>query len=128
MSPLKAPGPDGLSVCFYQATWNIINGEVCETVMHFLNTGEFDSDVDSTFIALIPKVQNPVNVTDFRPISLCNVLYKLISKVLANRLKNILPNIIYCYQSAFITGRLISDNILVAYEIMHTMQSRMWRK
>jgi len=128
MSPLKAPGPDGLSVCFYQANWHIIHEEVCEAILHFLNTGEFDSDVNSTFIALIPKVQNPVNVTDFRPISLCNVLYKLISKVLANRLKNILPDIISCYQSAFIPGRLISDNILVAYEIMHTMQSRMWRK
>jgi hypothetical protein len=95
--------------------------------LHFLNFGELDSDINSTFIVLIPKVQNPINVTDFRPISLCNVLYKLISKVLANRLKNILPDIISCYQSAFIPGRLISDNILTAYEIMHTMQSRMWR-
>jgi hypothetical protein len=128
MSPLKAPGPDGLSSCFYQANWNVINGEVCEAVLHFQNTGEFDSEINFTYIALIPKVQNPVHVIDFRPISLCNVLYKLISKVLANRLKNILPDIISCFQSAFIPGRLISDNILVAYEIMHTMQSRMWRK
>jgi hypothetical protein len=128
MSPLKAPGPDGMSASFYQANWNVINEEVCEAALNFLNTGEFDRDVNSTFIALIPKVQNPMSVTDFRPISLCNVLYKLISKVLANRLKHILPDIISCFQSAFIPGRLISDNILAAYEIMHTMQRRMWSK
>jgi hypothetical protein len=84
--------------------------------------------MNSTFIALIPKAQDPINVTDFRPISLCNVLYKLISKVLANRLKNILPDIISNYQSVFVPGRLILDHILAAYETMHTMQSRMWGK
>jgi hypothetical protein len=128
MSPLKAPGPDGFSASFYLSNWSTINIEVCNAILHFLNTCELEGNVNSTFMALIPKVQKPVNVTEFRPISLCNVIFKLISKVLANRLKPVLPDIISCNQSAFIPGRLILDNILVAYETLHTMKNRLWSK
>jgi hypothetical protein len=86
-------------------------------VLHFLNGARMEENTNAMFIALIHKKTAPRCVTDFRPISLCNVSYKIIAKVLANRLKSILPHIISANQSAFISGRLISDNIVAAYAI-----------
>jgi hypothetical protein len=125
MAALKAPGPDGFIASFYQQNWATIHIEVCNAILHFFATGFMDPMINVTNIVLIPKSDSPCSVTDFRPISLCNVIYKLISKVLVNRLKEVLPGIISPSQSAFIPGRLITDNIIVAYETMHTMQTRM---
>jgi hypothetical protein len=129
MDPLKAPGPDGFSACFFsKKNWTTIGVEVSQFVTRILNNGSMNEELNFTYIALIPKVANPICVTDYRPISLCNVLYKLISKTIANRLKLVLLETISQNQSAFIPGRLISDNILAAYETLHTMHSRMWGK
>jgi hypothetical protein len=125
MGPLKAPGPDGFPAGFYQTNWNIVGGDICHAILETLNSGILPSFLNVTNIALIPKIKKPTCVTEFRPISLCNVTYKLISKVLANRLKKILPTIISPVQSAFIPRRLISDNVLVAYETLHTMHTRL---
>ena len=80
--------------------------------------------LNDTYVCLIPKVKSPQKVTEFRPISLCNVVYRLISKILANRLKRVLDAVIDELQSAFVPGRLITNNVLVAFEIMHCIDQR----
>ncbi|KAF5471784.1 hypothetical protein F2P56_008554 [Juglans regia] len=128
MNPLGSPGPDGFPAQFYQKHWEVVGEQVCSYALNFLNHGGSLNDVNDTYISLIPKVQSPKKVADYRPISLCNVLYKIVSKTIANRLKKILPQIIAPNQSAFVAGRLISDNTMVAYEILHSMNSRMQGK
>jgi hypothetical protein len=94
-------------------------------VIYCLQSGCSLDLINATHIVLIPKKKISSRVTDFRPISLCNVIYKLISKVLANRLKKFLPQIISQTQSAFVEGRHITDNILAAFETLHTMQTKL---
>lgn len=93
-------------------------------VRALLNGGDMPAGWNETVVVLIPKVSNPKKLKDLRPISLCNVVYKIASKVLLNRLKIILPDIISLNQSAFVPGRLITDNVLLAYELTHYMQTK----
>jgi hypothetical protein len=121
---LKAPGLDGIHSIFYKKNWDVVGEKFSEEVLGVLNGGPMPPDWNETCIVLIPKVQEPESMKDLRPISLCNVVYKLISKVLANRLKLILEEIISQNQSAFVPGRLIMDNILLAYECTHFMKNK----
>ena len=91
-------------------------------VRDFFSTGIMLEGVNSTSIVLIPKIPNPVRITDYRPISLCNVIYKVISKCLVNRMRPLLDDLISPEQSAFIPGRMITDNALVAFECIHHMK------
>ncbi len=78
MAPLKAPGPDGMPPVFYQSYWNTIGREVVQAVLSSINSGKLLPSINHTFVTLIPKVKNPEQVTEYRPISLCNVIHKLI--------------------------------------------------
>ena len=94
MAPSKAPGPDGIPTLFFQKFWGIIGTDVSALVIDFLNKGIILDGFNHTNIALIPKVKDAKNMTQFRPISLCNVVYKIAYKMVANRLKQVLPDII----------------------------------
>ena len=94
MALLKSLGLDGMSHLFYQHYWNLVGDDVCQSVLNFLNNASLPEHLNHTFITLISKKKNLEYASEFRPISLCNVLYKIFSKVLANRLKRILPKLI----------------------------------
>ena len=112
----KAPGPDGMPSIVFKRHWHFMGDKVVEEVLAVLNEGVMPEGWNDTVVVLIPKVKNPSRIKDLRPISLCNVVYKLVSKVISNRLKLVLPDIISDNQSAFVPGRLITDNVLIAYE------------
>ncbi|XP_062019515.1 uncharacterized protein LOC133736097 [Rosa rugosa] len=124
MYPTKSPGPDGMPPLFFQHYWDSIGKDVIAAVQSFLHTGLLLKQINFTHVCLIPKVKNPETMGDLRPIALCNVIYKLCSKVIANRLKVFLPSLISSFQSAFVPGRLITDNILVANEVAHFVHNK----
>ncbi|KAL2224964.1 UNVERIFIED_CONTAM: hypothetical protein Sindi_2996400 [Sesamum indicum] len=113
----KAPGPDGYSSRFFKAAWPVVGEEVTRAVLDFFSTGKLLKQVNSTILALIPKVHTPMSVNDFRPISCCNVLYKIIAKLLVQKISVLLDKIVSPCQTAFIPGRSIGDNIMLAQEL-----------
>lgn len=123
MAHLKSLGPDGFGACFFQLHWCTVGDKVCNAILDILQGKGMYLALNSIHIALIPKKDNPELMSDFRPISLCNVIYKLVSKVIYNRLKTVMSLIISRTQSTFISGRLITDNIMVAYELLHSMKT-----
>ncbi|KAL5567823.1 hypothetical protein UlMin_024398 [Ulmus minor] len=128
MAPSKSPGADGMSALFYHNYWHVVGDEVATACLGVLNEGMSLASTNETLISLIPKVKNPIRITDYRPISLCNVIYKIISKMLSNRLRLVMNNVISEEQSAFIPGRLISDNAIIGFECLHAIKRKRSKK
>lgn len=123
MHPSKALGPDGFQALFYQTYWDIVRTDTNNLCLNYLNGNSELGILNRTFIVLIPKKHNPSNMKDFRPISLCNMMYKIVAKVLANGLKCVLDKLISPNQSAFVPGRLITDNVMIGFECIHTLNN-----
>ncbi|KAH9708700.1 reverse transcriptase domain-containing protein [Citrus sinensis] len=124
MHPDKSPGPDGMNPAFFQKFWHIVGGDVIAVCLNFIDNCEFPDELNATAIVLIPKKSKPEYLADLRPIALCNVLYKIVAKMLANRMKAVLSSIISENQSAFVSRRAITDNILISAEIMHYLKRK----
>lgn len=109
---------------FYQAYWEVGGEDTVRTCLQILNGNADFGPLNQTVIALIPKKKEPKHMQELRPISLCNVSYKIIAKAIANRFKKALDSIISPHQAAFIPGRLISDNVVIGFECIHAISSK----
>ncbi|GJU87422.1 RNA-directed DNA polymerase, eukaryota, reverse transcriptase zinc-binding domain protein [Tanacetum coccineum] len=114
----EANSPDGFTSKFFKKAWEIIKEELCSAIKEFFRTGILLGEINATLISLVPKSLTPQKVSDFRPIACCNVVYKCISKILTNRIKSALNQIMDENQSAFVPGIAITDNILLTQELL----------
>lgn len=124
MNPMKAPGSDGMTLLFFQRYRTIIRPNLIKQVPDFFLKSIMSSELNSTFVALVPKMDHPTLVTHVRPLSLCNTIDKIISKNLATKIRSFLPRFISLYQSAFVQERIIQENFPLAAEAFHTIKHR----
>ncbi|XP_019175665.1 PREDICTED: uncharacterized protein LOC109170987 [Ipomoea nil] len=124
MDPDKSPGPDGFSPAFFQYFWSEIGDDVARFIIDCTKGSQFPEGMNDAIITLILKRTVPTTMGELRPIALCNVIYKILSKMLANRLKEILEKIISPSQSVFLSGSLITDNVFVASEVIHYLNRK----
>lgn len=120
MGSYKSPGPDGFNPLFFKTYWNTVRHAVTCAIQHFFRTGS----LNSTFIVLIPKLEGATKVEQFRPIALCNVVLKMITKILSNRLRPLLESLVSSPQAAFVPGQHITDNTILNQELMHFLNGR----
>ncbi|KAL0770758.1 hypothetical protein Bca101_035909 [Brassica carinata] len=118
LNPNKSPGPDGFTSAFFKASWPVVGEETVSAIKKFFTIAFLPSSTNSTILTLVPKKPGASTISDYRPISCCNTTYKTISKMLVKRLKVILPEVILPNQTAFVQGRLLIENTVLASEIV----------
>lgn len=119
MAKSRSPGPDGFTAEFFLSSWNVIGGDVMRGILSFFNRLEMPRIINATAFVLVPKVPTPSKMSHFRPIACCNILYKCVTKILAKRMKVVMSSLVSKCQSAFVPGRVIGDNILLAQSLCH---------
>ena len=124
MKPYNAPGVDGLHAGFFQRFWLLVGESVKKIVRDIFETHEVPGFLNQTLIVLIPKQLGPETVGHFRPISLCNTVYKIVSKILVQRLRPHLPFLVSPMQAAFLKGRRSTDNVIIAQELIYSLKGR----
>ncbi|CAA7027588.1 unnamed protein product [Microthlaspi erraticum] len=128
MGRFKAPGPDGFQPVFYQKCWEEVGESVTRFALDFFRTGMLPQNTNDVIVVLLPKVDSPERIQQFRPISLCNVLFKIITKTMVGRMKPVMTKLIGPAQASFIPGRLSTDNIVVVQEAVHSMRRKKGRR
>ena len=119
----KAPGPDGFTLNFFHYFRDLVKEEVLKIVEEPMSKKGVLKAFNATFLTLIPKEEGADSLGKFRPIALCNVIYKIISKVIVNHLKPLLPNLISPEQSEFVEGRQILEGVILVHEVIHSLKS-----
>ncbi|GLT58567.1 hypothetical protein SLA2020_314490 [Shorea laevis] len=127
LKPFKAPGPDGLHPGFFQRMWDSVRSTICSDIGNIFSSTSIPADWNECLITLIPKIKAPETVQQFRPIALCNTSYKIVSKILVNRIKPVLDTMISPCQASFIPGRKGIDNVLILQELVHSFSKRKGR-
>eukprot|EP00253_Pinus_taeda_P016327 PITA_16327 len=117
----KAPSLNGFNVDFFKTCWRIVKQNILEVVEDSRRFKTILKALNESFIALIPKQEKATSPDRFRPIALCNVVYKIISKVIVNRLKPLLPTLVLEEQTGYVEGRQILNNIIQAHEVVHSL-------
>jgi len=120
----KSPGPDDFNMGFIKFSWELIKEDIMAVVKDFKSLGKWPRVSNASFLCLIPKTENPLHLGEFRPISLVECLYKIISKALSLRLKKVISKVIDARQSAFLQGRGLLDSVFVANEVLEEVKGR----
>ena len=128
MKAFKAPGPDGLHAGFFQHFWLIVESSVREEVKKIFRDKRMPEYLNKTHITLIPKVQGLESLSNYRPISLCNSVYKIVTKIIVARLRPHLNQVISPFQTAFIPYRKGINNAIIAQELIHTISKAKGKK
>lgn len=124
LGAMKVAGLDGLNGLFFQKNWGTVKEDVTREIMDFFENGNLSSEMNEIVVSLIPMVPMPKSINHLRPISCCNFIYKMISKIVVARLRPFMGDLISQNQSAFVRGRLIQDNLIIAQEAFHAFKNK----